>query len=298
MEYERFFDYNFSMRSVLRALLPLTLLVGGCFQAIAIRTVGGILDYGMESFYEEPDLQLAREALGSNLKLIEALIKGDPENEQLLLMASQGFSAYALAFVEDDSAERAAQLYVRGRDYALRILKSDDHFAAALTSDVTTFREALQSFDDDDVPVVFWAAFGWGSSVNLRRTDPAAIADIPRVNAMMEFVASEDRGYYYGGALVYLATINASTPVMLGGNPERARELFEEAIALTEGTFLMTLVYYAQSYAMQTLDQDLFHDLLDRVDRTPLDVLPEARLPNVVAKEKSKRLRAQASGYF
>ena len=286
------------MNRLLRSLLPLMLLLGGCVQTIAIRTVGGILDYGMESFYEEPDLQLAHEALGSNLKLIEALIKGDPENEQLLLMASQGFSAYALAFVEDDSAQRAAQLYMRAREYALRILRTHEEFATALVSDVPTFRSSLEGLTDDDVPAVFWAAFGWGSAINLSRTDPEMIADLPRVNAMMEFVAAHDRSYYFGGALVYLATMNAVTPVMLGGNPDRAKELFDEAIALTKGKFLMTLVYYAQSYAMQTLNEELFNELLDSVDQASLDVLPEARLPNVVAKEKARRLRVQAEGYF
>lgn len=298
VEISRIFGYHHNMKFFLRSLLPVALLLGGCVQTIAIRTVGGILDYGMESFYEEPDLQLAREALGSNLKLIEALVKGDPENEQLLLMASQGFSAYALAFVEDDSAERAARLYVRGRDYALRILTAEEEFAKGLSSDVSAFRRSLEAFGDDDVPAVFWAAFGWGSAINLSRTDPAAIADLPRVNAMMEFVVAHDRTYYYGGALVYLATMNAVTPVMLGGNPDRAKILFDEAAALTQEKFLMTLVYYAQSYAMQTLDQDLFNELLDKVDRTALDVLPEARLPNVVAKEKARRLRVQAQDYF
>lgn len=286
------------MRVLLRSLLPVTLLLCGCVQTIAIRTVGGILDDGMEAFYEEPDLQLAREALGSNLKLVEALIKGDPENEQLLLMASQGFSAYALAFVEDDSAERAAHLYMRGRDYALRVLLADEDFATGFAGSVPVFKEALAKLDKDDVPAVFWAAFGWGAAINLSRTDPAAIADLPRVNAMMEFVAAHDRAYYYGGALVYLATMNAVTPVMLGGNPERSKALFDEALALTHEEFLMTLVYYAQSYAMLTLNKELFDELLDKVDRTSLDVLPEARLPNVVAKEKARRLRAKAQDYF
>ncbi len=85
----------------------------GCVQTLAIRTMGGIMDYGLEAFNEEGDLKLAEDALGSNLKLVEALIKGDPENKKLLLMASQGFNAYALAFAEDDSVERARTFYLQ-----------------------------------------------------------------------------------------------------------------------------------------------------------------------------------------
>ena len=72
------------------ALLLTSVFLAGCFQTIAIKTMAGIMDYGFEAFNEESDTQLAKEGLGSNLKLIEALIKGDPDNEKLLIYASQG----------------------------------------------------------------------------------------------------------------------------------------------------------------------------------------------------------------
>lgn len=284
------------MRTTLLAII--LLFLSGCVQTIAIRTVGGILDYGFEAFNEEEDIQLARESLGSNLKLLEALIKGDPENEELLLLASRGFSSYALAFVEDDSVERARALYLRAKSYSLRILMENESFRTAYSADVASFITSLKSFDKDDVPAVFWTAFAWGAYINLTRTEAAAIADIPRVNAMMEFVLEHDRSYYYGGALVYLGSILGNTPVMLGGNPERSKEYFEEALALTGGKFLLTYVYYARSYAVQTLDETLFHQLLQTVDDTPAEVLPEARLPNVIAKRKAHLLRLQAVDFF
>jgi len=284
----------------MRSIRFVTLLVffSGCVQTIAIRTVGGILDYGFEAFNEEEDVQLAQEALGSNLKLLEALIKGDPGNEELLLLASRGFSAYALAFVEDDSVERARALYLRAREYALRVLNENETFRDAFGKDVNSFVQSLESFDDDDVPAVFWTAFAWGSYINLTRTEASAIADIPRVNAMMEFVLKRDRAYYYAGALVYLGSIYGNTPVMLGGNPERSKQYFEEALSLTEGKFLLTYVYYARSYAVQTLDEALFTELLQKVQDTPADVLPEARLPNMIAKRKASLLQAHASDFF
>ncbi|HEY4613653.1 MAG TPA: TRAP transporter TatT component family protein, partial [Bacteroidota bacterium] len=153
----------------LLAIMLTMLLLQGCVQTIAIRTMGGILDYGFEAFNEESDLRIAESALGSNLKLLEALIKGDPENGQLLLLAAQGYSAYALAFAEDDSPERAKMLYARGRDYGLRILTQNAKFKTALEADDATFRAALQSFSKADVPSVFWTAFGWAGYVNLAR---------------------------------------------------------------------------------------------------------------------------------
>ena len=87
----------------LLVIVPFVFLLEGCIQTLAVRSMGGIMDYGFEAFNEESDLQLAQAALASNLKLIEALIKADPENEKFLLYAAQGYNAYGLGFAEDDS---------------------------------------------------------------------------------------------------------------------------------------------------------------------------------------------------
>ena len=285
------------MKRLIVIVLP-ALLLQGCVQTLAIRTMGGILDYGFEAFNEESDLRIAGEALSSNLKLLEALIKGDPENAQLLLLASQGYSAYALAFAENDSAERAQMFYLRGRDYGLRILTQNAKFKAALDGDAATFQQALQSFSKDDVPAVFWTAFGWGAYVNLARTDLEALAAIPQINAMMEFVLQHNPSYYYGGAHLFFGSIIASTPVALGGKPERAKEHFEKALAVNGGKFLMSYVYYAGTYAVQVQDKKLFESLLDKVDEAPVDILPAARLPNAVAKKKAALLRTHMNELF
>jgi hypothetical protein len=290
----------FSMRRTLLTILFVSAAFGtqGCIQTLAIRSVGGILDYGFEAFNEETDLRLAESALGSNLKLLEALIKGDPENRKLLELASQGYSAYALAFVEDENEERAKLFYLRGRDYGLKVLSQNKAFRAAWEGDVAALQQALRSFSASDVPAVFWTAFGWAGYINLARTDLEAFANLPKVNAMMEFVLQHDPSYYYGGAHLYFGSILGSTPAVLGGRPERAKEHFEKALAANEGKFLMSYIYYAKTYAVQMQDKPLFEALLKRVEDAPLDILPEARLPNAVAKKKARLLRERMTDLF
>ncbi len=282
----------------LLVILCLALLLPGCVQTLAIRTVGGIMDYGLEAFNEEGDLQLAQEALGANLKLIEALLKGDPDNEKLLLLATQGYSAYALAFAEDVDPVRAHAFYARARDYGLRILNQKPEFRSALGSNLDAFRASLAVFSQDEVPQVFWTAFAWGAYVNTGRADIAAVADLPRVNALMDFVLRHDSTYYYGGAHLYFGTIEGSTPTMLGGKPAKAREHFETCLRINEGKFLMTHVYYASTYAVQVQDRELFESLLKTVLDAPADILPEVRLPNAVAKWKAERWLSQIDELF
>ncbi len=278
-------------------IILFAVFLSGC-QTLAIRSLGGIMDYGFEAFNEEGDLQLAHEALASNLKLLEALIKADPENKKLLLLASRGYSAYALAFAEDDSAERARVFYLRGRDYGKRILMQNPAIKEAFDKDLETFRAVLRTLSKEDVPAVFWTAFGWGSYINITRTDIGGFADLPKVLALMEFVLEKDSTYYYGGAHLFFGSIEGSIPKTLGGKPEKSKEHFEKALSASGGKFLLTYVYYAKVYAVQQQDQELFELLLKQVDDASLDVLPEARLPNAVAKRKATLLRQRMNDLF
>ena len=280
------------------SLLCSAIFLQGCIQQIAIRSMTDIMDYGFEAYYQETDLEFAREGMAGNMKLLEALIKGDPENDRLLLLASQGYGAYAMAFAEDDSIERARIFYLRGRDYGLRALGEHAALVAASQGDYKIFKQALEPLATEDVPAVFWTAFGWGGYVNITRTDLAAFADLPKVTAMMNFVAERDSGFYYGGAYLFLGAIEGTTPPMLGGKPERSKEYFEKALEMNKGKFLLTYIYYAQTYAVQVQDQELFEKCLTIVEEAPSDILPEARLPNAVAKNKARLLRAMIGELF
>jgi tetratricopeptide (TPR) repeat protein len=279
-------------------LLSVVLFVQGCIQTIAIRSMSGIMDNGFRAYFRESDLDFAREGMAGNLKLLEALVDGDPENEHLLLLAAQGYGSYALAFAEDDSVERARHFYMRGRDYGLRILRQNSALDEALKKDLRSFEEALGHLSRKDVPGVFWTAFCWGGYINISRSDLEAMADLSKVLAMMQFVLREDPSYYYAGAHLFLGAINASIPPMLGGKPDLAKEHFEKAMELHGGRFLMTYIYYAKTYAVQMQDQALFEELLKKVDDASIDILPEARLPNAVAKRKALLLRAKIPELF
>lgn len=270
----------------------------GCVQRIAMGTLGGILDNGFTVLNEEQDLGIAEQSIASNLKLLEAIMKSEPDNEHLLLLASMGYSSFALGFVEDDSIQRARIFYLRGKDYGLRILNRNSHFSQALDGDLMLFRTALASFSKEDIPAIFWTAIGWGSYIGLSLTDPAAIAELPKVEAMMDFVAANEPTYFYGGAHFFLGTLYGSRPKILGGDADTAKKHFEQCLELNGGKFLMTYVYYARSYAVQTQNRELFESCLTRVDTTSIDVLPEARLSNAIAKRKARLLRERMSELF
>ena len=278
--------------------LTATLLFSGCIQTIAVRSVGGIVEDGFDAFTEESDMQFVEQALPGNIKLLEVMLKNDPDNERLLKLCAEGYASYALGFVEDANVERARVFYLRARDYGLRVLKQDADVAKVINGPADNLKAVLAKKSKDDVPGVFWTAFAMGSYLNITLTDPDAIASIPQIETMMNFVAEKDPAFYYGGAHLFLGTLYGSRSKFLGGDPDKAKQHFEMALRLNEGKFLMTQVYYAKSYAAQTLNDSLFTSLLTEVDSASIDILPKFRLGNAIAKKKAKLLLARKEELF
>ena len=275
------------------------LIFSACsIQSLTLRAIDPVLDGSIEALFEESDLVLAKTALESDLKLLEGMLKRSPDHSKLLFLATQGYASYALGFVEDDDPQRAGKLYLRAKAYGLRILNRKKQFKSALTQNMNAFEGALQSFSKKDVPALFWTANAWGNYINLNSGDPGALIALPRVEAMMRRVLELDEGYFYGGGHLFFGTILAFKPVMLGGNPEKAKAHFETCLAIGEGKFLLPYVYYAKFYAVNTLDQELFRRLLDTVLSTDENILPEQRLPNAIARKKAQLLLDAESDLF
>jgi hypothetical protein len=134
--------------------------------------------------------------------------------------------------------------------------------------------------------------------VNLQLADPDALANLPSISAMMEWVEEKDPAYFYGGPYLYFGVYYGSLPPVLGGRPDLAKVNFDRALSLGGGKFLMTYVYYAKTYAVEMQDERLFEDLLGHVIDTPLDALPEQRLANAVAKKRAQEALARKGDFF
>jgi hypothetical protein len=286
------------IRPALITALLATLLFQGCFQQIAVGSLTGIMEDGFAVLNEEPDLGLAEASIASNLKLIESVLRSDPDNRRLLLMACRGYASYALGFVEDTDPARALGFYRRALGYGLRLFPAGGSLGKALRSEPARLGDALSRAADSDVAGLFWTGIAWGSAISLDLTNPDALADLPKVEAVMEWVRSEDPDYFHGGADFFLGTLLGSRAPMFGGDPAASKAHFDRALGINGGKFLLTYIYYARSYAVQVQDSALFGALLTAVDTASLDVLPEARLSNAVAKRKALYLREKTNDLF
>ena len=263
-------------------------------------TVGAtatLLEEIARSSSKQSDLRIIREGTPAYLMLMDGMIEAVPDNEQLLMAAAQAYSSFASIFEEDQEKEYVKLLYAKGRHYALKALERRG-FKDALQRPLDDFKEGLKGFGKKDTPYLFWSATCWANWISLNLESMEALAELPRVEWMMKRVLEIDEGFYYGSPHLFMGIWFASRPKVAGGDLKKAQVHFLKAIDLGKGKFLMAYVYYANYYARQVMDKDLFLSTLKTVLKAPIDIPPELTLLNTIAKKKAQVLMNRMEEYF
>jgi hypothetical protein len=245
----------------------------------------------------QSDIVLVRQGIPSYIMLIDGMVHSYPENPDLLLAGAQAYAAYA-SVLDDDEQDRAAYLSDRAKQYALKALEMTPPFKGALGKPLEVFQERLKQTDKKQVPTLFWVGNIWAGWIASSNEGAAAMADLPWVEALMEKVMELDPGFYYGGPHLFKAILLSARPEQFGGNLKKAQEHFQKALDYSQGKFFMTDVYYAEYYARQTLNRDLFVSTLKRVLETSARVEPDLTLANTLAQRKARKLMAQVDEFF
>lgn len=278
--------------------LTMVVLLSGCSTGqLVARGASPLINNGVAAMNRETDLELARASMPANLKMIEALLIADPGNTAYQLQASMGFYGYTLAFVEPGDHERAASLYRRAREHALVALDQAGMSEAVLTGDDATFKRTLAALNVDAVPALFWTASSWGKWIELQLDDPARLAELPRVEALMQRVLELDETYYYGGVHVFFGAYYGGRAPMFGGDFARAARHFDRAAAINQNKLLLVEVYRARYLLRQMGEREAFHATLTRVLDTSVND-PELNLANALAKQEAAALLAQEKDLF
>src|SRR5262249_51309242 len=125
-----------------------------------------------------------RDGVPAYLLLIDGMIEGDPQNADTLLAGAKLYGAYAGGFVDDPA--RAQRLANRAYDYARRALcVRAKELCAALDGPFDKFEAALGKPGTDDVAVVYGFASAWAGRIQVNSGDWNAIADVPKLQALL-----------------------------------------------------------------------------------------------------------------
>jgi hypothetical protein len=158
--------------------------------------------------------------------------------------------------------------------------------------------QALARMTTEDIPLLYWTAAAWGAEVSMDVEDLEAVADLPRIEALMRRGLALDEAWDEGALHALLMSYELSRPDGGARAQEDARRHFERATALSKGTRLSDFVTWAQSSSVKRQDRREFNALLDQVLAFPLDQRPDRKLANTLAQQQARRLKASVDDLF
>jgi tetratricopeptide (TPR) repeat protein len=267
----------------------------GCMR-FAVRMTPSLFPQLTTSFFEECDPELAKNSIPASLKILEGLLKSDPGNRVILKALCTGFCGYSMLFVEEDSPERASNLYLRARDYGLTALGLNPKISSDLNSEAVL--SMLNSIGDDDIETLLWTTVSWNAWINLNIDKPSALGQFRLSQLCLKKILSIDAYSQYGLPLILMGASLSALPPMLGGDPDKAKEYFQDAMDFSQGKYFLAQYYFARYYAVRVQDRDLFSALIDGIIQGDPTELKEACLINSVIQEKARRLNEKIDELF
>jgi hypothetical protein len=276
----------------------LAVALGGCASLVQKASDQFARNLGA-AVLDSEDPATVRDGLPAYLLLLDSLVAGakpgEPANASTLVAAARLNGAYAGNFTGDDHV-RAQRLAGKAFRYARQATcQLDAPLCAAIDGDPQGFADVVST--DTQAGTMYVLASSWAGFLQANSEDWGAIADLPKVQALLERVVAIDPGHDGGQAWVYLGVLNSLRPEAIGGKPEQGRQDFEKAIALSGGRNLYAKTLYAEYYARLLFDQPLHDRLLNEVIAADPKA-PGYTLTNTLAQDRARKLLESGKDYF
>lgn len=277
-------------------LVSLAGLAAGCSTLVGKATQRLANNLG-SAVLNADDPTTVQDGLPAYLLLLDGLLEGDPDNVGTLLAAANLNSAYAGNFTGTDTV-RAQRLSSRALAYAKRaICLEEAGLCATLEGNPDDFAAAVKEIRNDRIGLMYGLAAAWAGHIQANRDDWGAVADLPKVEALLLRVVDIDPNHDGGLPLVYLGVLNSLRPEAIGGKPELGRAYFQQAIDASEGRNLYAKTLMAEFHARLVFDQDLHDRLLNDVLAADPKA-PRYTLMNTLAQARAKALLESGKDYF
>jgi predicted anti-sigma-YlaC factor YlaD len=289
---------------ILAALVVIAVVAGCSPKKMAVNMIADALASGGGGYASDPDPDLIREALPFGLKTYEGLLESAPEHLGLLLVTAKGFTAYAYMLkdeadrMEDRVAarvqrHRAKNLFLRGRDYALRGLEvSHPGFTAALGP---AEGDPLAKTTVEDADFLYWAGAAWAGAVSSDKQDFMLVAQLGLAGRLVARVVELDDAFDRGAAHQFLVTYEGGRP---GGDREAARGHYQKALALSGGGSAGLHLALAEAIAVAEQDLPAFRHLVEAALAVDAEAFPEQRVANAISQRRARWLLTQIPDLF
>lgn len=262
-------------------------------------------------FTGDNDPELVGDALPFAIKMYESLMNANPRHRGLCLQTGSLYIMYANAFLQTPATmlpeaeykkqeftyRRAKNLYLRGRDIILTCLEDKyPGFRDALQK--RNYARALERTTRRDAPLLYWAGAGWLGGFAIDPFDMDLGITLPAAAALMDRVYRLDPDYAAGAIHEFYILYYGSLPEYMGGDLKKARDHYEQALAISRGKSATPYLSLATSVTVKEQNLGEFKELLRKALAIDPEAVPENRLVNILNQRKAQWLLEHADDYF
>jgi predicted anti-sigma-YlaC factor YlaD len=300
--------------SVSITILPILFFSQACsIKKFAINQVANALTGNSSNtvFTGDNDPELVGDALPFAIKMYESLLAANPRHQGLRLQTGSLYIMYANAFLQTPAAmlpeaeykkqefdyNRAKNLYLRGRDIILTGLENKyPGFQDALLK--RNYGKALERTTRKDISLLYWTGAGWLGAYAIDPFDMDLGMTLPAAAALMDKVLQLDPNYAAGAIHEFYILYYGSLPEYMGGSLQKARDHYNQAIAISKGKSATPYLSLATAVTVKEQNIKEFRHLLEKALKIDPEAAPENRLVNILNQRKAQWLLEHAEDYF
>lgn len=278
----------------------------------AADSTSGLFERAAPAIEQYWDYETAGAAFPASIIQLEGIMRVVPDNEVVVMSTIGAYIGYGNGWIEDrvevadaeDDWEKAEELraralimYERAWDLSQHLLRlRDEGFDDALALGPEALDIWLQATltKPSDAALAFWAGASLGARINMGMEDMDTVADLPLAKVLLAHSVELDPEWLYMTPMMTMGVLAASE---FPPDMDRAKAIFDLALEGTERRNLMVQLNMARYYAVNKGDSKLFTELLTEVLEAG-DVLPEARLTNVLARRRAQRYMDRIEFFF
>ncbi len=250
-------------------LVGVFVILSSCsFNKMAVKSGASILDEASITMETEKSWAIVRDALPTNIKMMEGMLTIDPTNQVILKNLTKAYSAYAFGVSETlylhdqwgetektDELDAAIDYYGRAMKYGLRYLeikgiKTNDLLASQDLGEMKKLVSKV-SGDAQGREVLFFLAQSWGSAINLQRGNITLLSSVGVVKNLIDTVCEIEPNFQFGACDMFNGAFEVARPRTLGGNPEKGANIFKQAMIARPDSLLIPIAYL-QYYVIPT----------------------------------------------
>lgn len=262
------------------ATLSLTTLLTSCstFNKAAVGGSSDLIYNASNGVLSESNFEVFKNGIAGNLVLIEGLLAQSPKNQDLLATLNKGYAGYAFAVNEtlmnqeewseaksEDGKKQALLNYTRSLNFGIRYLKEEGIEFNDIISRMNEPQGIHQILDKKlgdnkrDLEVVLFSAQSLAALINLQKDNMGFVSQLTAAKGMFDWVCQKDPSINYGTCDIFYGAFEAGRPAMLGGNPQKGKEIFLKAINKHPHNWLIR-TSYMQFYLIPQNDEEGFKE--------------------------------------